>query len=1615
MVAGDIVKNTTDGSQGIVASLSATQITLTAALTGGTANTFAAGDAYQVVAPESSTVLTDSTASFGASGVVAGDIVKNTTDGSQGIVASLSATQITLTAALTGGTANTFAAGDAYQVVAPESSTVLTDSTASFGASGVVAGDIVKNTTDGSQGIVASLSATQITLTAALTGGTANTFAAGDAYQVVAATVAASATQLNDASATFIADGVVAGSLVTNTTDGSTGTVATVDSETHITLTAALAGGTANTFASGDEYAVGEVALTSLAADSYLVHLDLGSKLDANGDPIYKVTREEDINIGNGDSFVPQVPPPSCAGSLHQVDVAGDGTDGYAATTLPDPSDNGGASIAVPASTPTDNLTFVGIGASPYEGTARPLCDTKLVDLQNGKSIVPMFNVFTDVPLPGRFFFYNVDDLNFSTDPKSLLYGEKAGMAFNPVGVYDWANRLVTTVETDYNGLADVLLPSTNRINCPTPSGVCANLYRFVGNDPGVPGRLNLNYNPQYRTIAAEFEAFPGLIVPADTAPTQMSVSIQLPGSQQQQAVACPMNPVGATPTVPELFTVSQPYGRAASSFTITGRGFGSGGAVQLRDGTNPPVTLATSGWTDTGITATVPAATAGGAYQMTIRRTDNGKATVNGLTFHVTTAPAVGAFPAVAILDNFNRANNNAALGAGWADDAPNTIYNVNGNQARVRTGNPAGAPGRDAWRSGANAVYGTNQEAYFTFVQVSNAATADEQGLLLKYSGGADPNALAAQWIEVTKDNSPANTVRIATKTAGSATITTQATLTGPNATFGAGDRLGARALNDGTIVVYKNGTQAGTASLPFTANWFGSIGVRFEGTGTTAATEARFDNFGGGTLATTGGYSPNIYQVGPGKAYDPGTIVIDVPNHAIQNALNDAAASPGDDLVVVYPGTPQGARVNPRGAYYENLIVYAPVKIQGVGPGGIYPDGTPVTGSIIDGSAYGGDTLLADDWRALLASQPYDGNQDVGEGATITMVGSNGEYGTAWKAGIDGLDIRGGNFTGFPGNIDPIGGGPTGQPVTVQDQGGGLYLNAYIRNAQVTNNIFQSNAGAYAGGIRVGTPNLPAPDTNQHNENLRIANNRLLANAGTNLAGGIGIFAGADGYDIAQNDICANFSAEYGGGISAYGLSPNGKIHDNRVYFNRSYDEGGGIMVAGELPASPTVLSPGSGPVDIYVEPGPGQPRQRRRRRDPVPDGRQLPDQRLRQHDREQRLDARRRRHRHRRRQQPADLLQHDHEEHHDLDGRDQQRAACPGRHLHRRQQRPPPGSLPAGSPAFSDPILFNNVLSDNRSGSRGLGTVLGIGSTGDATPINRWDMGVADGTGLLSPTNSLFEVTTGTNASPTNVVSPNPGVVSTYDVALTFSPWRTNPNFVGAILVAVDVPPALLGDYHLQATSAAVNLGAASKSGVNAPTVDIDGDYRPNGLAQDAGADELSGGAPPSGPTLPALTVLDNFNRGNANTLGAQLEPGDRSSGRRAIRVNANQAFANNAGSAIWNVPAGGFGAKPGRRVHLRQHPDGPDPACPAAQGERRDRGQPGELHQGRLPSAPTWSSRPRSTGTTCSRPTRPGRPSPRPSPPATRSARPSMRRARSTCSRRAGRRPPWWAP
>ncbi|MFN2193949.1 MAG: SdrD B-like domain-containing protein [Candidatus Promineifilaceae bacterium] len=996
----------------------------------------------------------------------------------------------------------------------------------------------------------------------------------------------------------------------------------------------------------------------------YLVKVEIPTEVDAYGAaavhpdrPLYKVTREEDINVGNGDSFIPQVPPPACAGALHIVDVA-DGTDNYSEIIGQGYDTNGvPVGVTVPASTPTDNPTFVDIGGSIYDGQPKPLCDTKLIHLGDSKSIAPGFNFFTDVPLPGRFWGLIVDDLNFSSNPKSLAYGEKQPVPFAPVGIYDYTNRLITTVESDYNGLFDVLLPSTNRISCPTPSGVCANLYRFVGNDPGTPGNWNPNYTPQYRTISAEFEAFAGLTIPADLAPTPVAVAVQIPGLQTIQPVSCTLNdPTGTTPaTNPEFFAINKPYmytNDSARTFTLTGLGFGdTAGSVQLDSDT-----MTINSWSDRSIQFTVPSNgsnnPAAGPYQLKIT-TAGGKNTVNALTFHV----------------------------------------------------------------------------------------------------------------------------------------------------------------INPG----------------------------------------------GGG-----GAYNPQVFEVGVGKSYDPADPTHNTGDpggefgpyeHALQDALNDAAGV-AKSLVVVYPGPVDltNPRYNGRGAYYENLVMHSPVKLQGVGPGGVYPDGTPVQGSIIDGVAFGGDTNTFLAWEELVLGLTRAGNQDIAGGQVIYVLPETaGQFGSNFKAAIDGFDIRGGDQQGIPGNVNAIFGGFPGpaEGANLDIQGGAIFANSYANYLQITNNIVENNGGSY-GAIRIGTPNI-STDLNS-NHNVRIANNRILANGGTNLAGAIGLFGGSDSYEVAGNDICGNFSAEYGGGISHFGLSPNGSIHDNRVYFNHSYDEGAGIIIAGELATVPGALygqpggPQGSGAVNVFnnliqanmAEDDGGGLRYLMAGNFPMNAYNNMIVNNVSMHEGggvalDDAPNVRFYNNTVMNNKTTATAIT--------SDGSPEPAGLSTGANSTQLQL-----TLPAGSPAFSNPLLFNDIFYNNWAGTKGINTVTGI-TPGDADP---WDMGVAGNVGSLSPTNSILQPSThpGVIAAVSNS-SADPAVVSTLDIPLSFTSWRTNVNFVGAIMVTADLPPNLLGDYHLQSASwAAIDHGTDIKSGVDAPLFDIDNQTRPFSFTQggppstkfDIGADE-----------------------------------------------------------------------------------------------------------------------------------------------------------------------------
>ena len=291
------------------------------------------------------------------------------------------------------------------------------------------------------------------------------------------------------------------------------------------------------------------------------------------------------------------------------------------------------------------NPAFVdSIGGSLYNGQDRPECNVKLVRVVNGSSVAPTFSVYTDVPIPARFHGIIINDLQLSADPRSIVFGEAAPAPFLPVNLYDELGKRKLTVTSDYNGFYEMLVPSTDTYNCPLPAGPCPNVYRLVANDPGQPTAPNADYNPAFRTIATNFQAWPGTIHPVDQAPTSITNVISQPGSALPTVPECTLNDL-TTPSggvTPEFYKVSDPIVSSTTTpFTIAGAGFGTSTPTvritPVAGGTafNLPV----SSFTQNSITVSVPASIGGtvpgGAYHLKVTAA-NGLSTVNGVDIQV-------------------------------------------------------------------------------------------------------------------------------------------------------------------------------------------------------------------------------------------------------------------------------------------------------------------------------------------------------------------------------------------------------------------------------------------------------------------------------------------------------------------------------------------------------------------------------------------------------------------------------------------------------------------------------------------------------------------------------------------------------------------------------------------------------------------------------------------------------------------------------------------------------------------------------------------------------------------------------------------------------------------
>ncbi|UQX87375.1 hypothetical protein M6D93_13835 [Jatrophihabitans telluris] len=641
---------------------------------------------------------------------------------------------------------------------------------------------------------------------------------------------------------------------------------------------------------------------------------------------------------------------------------------------------------------------------------------------------------------------------------------------------------------------------------------------------------------------------------------------------------------------------------------------------------------------------------------------------------------------------------------------------------------------------------------------------------------------------------------------------------------------------------------------------------------------------------TIQSLGNYSqnsagdnasnPRVVEVGPG-AKSAQTFA---RYSTIQAALE--AARPTRQapfwVVVVYPGT--STNLNPQGQYDENVIVHHRVHIQGVGPGGFQPDGTFVPGSIIDGSGFNPDNPSGLNWIALLSSLRYSGNPAVPDAAAVTVLDdpavTNGILDPNYRLTFDGFTVTGGAQSDFPANINELTGGiktPYGAAGALVTQGGGIYLHSNVRNMQITDNIIRGNGGSYGGAVRVGTPYV----SGNNNTDLRLANNQIRDNGGTNLAGGVGLFAGSDGYVVDHNALCGNFSAEYGGAISAFGYqeaasgtqSKGGTITNNRMWFNASYDEGGAVMIAGELPADPTGLSQGTGRVLIdsnviqanLANDDGGGIRLLQVTGSAVGNRNQAENQTI---------------------TISNDTVANNVSAHEGggiaLDDAPFVRIVntTVTKNLTTATAVTSDGSpAPAGlstatnsdplqaqltklnntgvnTTTFSKPTLLNDVFWDNRAGNFDGGVVCGIDSVTCPGIVN-WDMGVTDDqSASLAPTHSVVQDLT--QVTNDGTLSQNdPSFVSNYNVDVNILASRTYPAFRQAVIVAQLLPPSLMGDYHLSSTlSSAYGLGAANTTVtwgagagrwtyvVSAPSADIDRQPRPGtGRRWDAGSDQL----------------------------------------------------------------------------------------------------------------------------------------------------------------------------
>lgn len=778
---------------------------------------------------------------------------------------------------------------------------------------------------------------------------------------------------------------------------------------------------------------------------------------------------------------------------------------------------------------PDLNSLYPGAGqAAPFAGASRPLCDRKEVTLGDQMTVLAKFYVFSSTHIASHFTGAITNDFASEFDPFSPQFGEKFGVPNVPVGIRNAAGKEIARVYADQWGIYNGVNFSSYTVNPPSPSGYVPQMMIACMNDPGpIPGPdgamiTDPAYNPAYSNFCYEIPFMPGQTSYLDTpvVPTMsFAAGYNLPDCEYPDTTPAIKSVEGSLITT-SLVTGRGPWVASTSpvaSVTMNNRG--------------SYTTVPTVSFTSTDGNGGGAAGTANlGVGSVTITDSGQGSYTSSTPTVTVTFASP----PCTINGSTCVRATGSVTMttsGSGGTTNTRRRVQTVN----IITSGSGYTSPPAITFSRGSATATGTLR---VNSVSVTSAGSGYDAAPTVAFSSGT-ATAIAVLGAPVASDT-------ITITALGDKKVLNHA-YSGPQATTAPFNQkfitrhygFGSCTLNNGEC---SNGSRVtiGGVNAPVTAWSDSSITVRVPSGVPNCAMQQRnapeaqcgqleitVDNgkksvdtvtvtIGGKTPAYVNAASPSVSTFGH------------IQPNPLQTAIDQA--TPGD-LIIVGPGT-----------YKENLLMWKPVRLQGVAAEsviinadahpagkleawrrqvnclfGLALNGRPNTGTF---DTVGTGYTCPDEMRQHVDRIPFEsilgwdvtGNGNLAqmmqeptlmgayEGAGVTVLGKGvwmsagtsvpDQFGAATAGGFP-TDYRylaasdcGSNASSFwreytTTNFLCNPSRIDGMSVINSSQGGGaIFAHAWNHNLEVSNTRVHGNHGTLTGGITIGNGEFADP---------------------------------------------------------------------------------------------------------------------------------------------------------------------------------------------------------------------------------------------------------------------------------------------------------------------------------------------------------------------------------------------------------------------------------------------------------------------------------------------------------------------------------------------------------